>query len=551
MRWIPTATLLLALAGGVLAASPDEDYLAIYNQIQQAEDLQRIGQSPGAAALFLQARDALQKYRADHPEANKAAVNYRLGYLADKLSELHVTSTNGVPAPAPAPAAAKPFSALTPQQQAAAWQELNNAYAQLQMKYKEAQSVQPAALAPGEMGMAQGRIKELEKERDLLSVGLAQEKAAAAAKPSAAEADKSAQIQIAGLKRALDESQRKLNDSAAELSNLKSRPSAERPVANNLKQVTAERDQAVKDLAAIKKELANLEAHAGAAAPGADAAKLKEVEKERDDLKQQIAAMTPATPSQPAPAAEAAAGAELEQLRARLAALDAAKVPYTAEELAVMKSSPAPRSAVPPVAARETASKAHSVKDLSAGAATIMREAELDARAQRYDDAEKKYLQVLQQDENNIYVLAKLGSAEFAAGRLDDCEKNARRALALDPNDPGALYLFGILRYRQEKLDDAFDALSRSASLNSTNQYTEYYLGCVLADKGMRPQAETALRQAVDIDPEFADAHFNLALIYAAETPPSLALARFHYQKALGLHHEKNAALEKMLSDEK
>jgi len=193
----------------------------------------------------------------------------------------------------------------------------------------------------------------------------------------------------------------------------------------------------------------------------------------------------------------------------------------------------------------------HSVKDLSAAAQPLMRDAEMDARARRYDDAEKKYLEVLRQDENNIYVLAKLGSAEFAAGRLDDCEKNVRRALDLDPNDPGALYLLGILRYRQQKLDDAFDALSRSASFNATNQFTQNYLGEVLADKGLRAQAETAFRKALDIDPGYADAHFNLALVYAAENPPSLNLARWHYQKALDFGHEKSASLEKMLAEAK
>jgi Tfp pilus assembly protein PilF len=55
----------------------------------------------------------------------------------------------------------------------------------------------------------------------------------------------------------------------------------------------------------------------------------------------------------------------------------------------------------------------------------------------------------------------------------------------------------------------------------------------------------------VEFDPAYADAHLRLALVYAAETPPSLALARWHYQKALDLGHAKDATLEKMLSDGK
>ena len=180
-----------------------------------------------------------------------------------------------------------------------------------------------------------------------------------------------------------------------------------------------------------------------------------------------------------------------------------------------------------------------------------MQDASSDVMAKKYDDAEKKYLQVLQQDESNLYVLCNLGNAELGAGRLDDCDKNVRRALDLDPNDPASLCLLGMLRYRQKRPDDALDALNRSASLNSTNASTQNYIGCVLADKGLSAQAETALRKAVELEPNYADAHFNLAWVYAKEEPPSLAMARFHYQKALDLQHDPDAALDKKLLDAK
>jgi Flp pilus assembly protein TadD len=125
------------------------------------------------------------------------------------------------------------------------------------------------------------------------------------------------------------------------------------------------------------------------------------------------------------------------------------------------------------------------------------------------------------------------------------------RAIALDPDDPASLYLLGILRYRQEKLDEALNALSRSAQLNSTNPGTQNYLGCVLADKGMRPAAEIAFRKALQLEPEYADAHYNLALIYASAKPPSPELARWHYKRALNLGHPKSPKLEELLSGQK
>jgi Flp pilus assembly protein TadD len=91
------------------------------------------------------------------------------------------------------------------------------------------------------------------------------------------------------------------------------------------------------------------------------------------------------------------------------------------------------------------------------------------------------------------------------------------------------------------------DALSLSARSNPTNSSTQNYLGCVLADKGLRPAAETAFRKALQCDPDYADAHYNLAVVYAGNKPPSLELARWHYKRALALGHPKSATVEKSL----
>src|SRR5208282_374444 len=144
--------------------------------------------------------------------------------------------------------------------------------------------------------------------------------------------------------------------------------------------------------------------------------------------------------------------------------------------------------------------------------------------------------------------LAHLAEVQFAASHLDDCEKTVLKALAVDAEDAPSLYFLGILRYRQEKLDAALDALSRSAKFNPTNASTQTYLGCVLDEKGMHSAAETALRKALELDPRSPDAHYNLALVYASEKPPSPALAQWHYDRSLALGHAKNPGLEKTLS---
>jgi Tfp pilus assembly protein PilF len=55
------------------------------------------------------------------------------------------------------------------------------------------------------------------------------------------------------------------------------------------------------------------------------------------------------------------------------------------------------------------------------------------------------------------------------------------------------------------------------------------------------------LRRAITVDPGYAEAHFNLAVIYATAKPPSIALAKRHYEKALELGSTPDKRLASML----
>ena len=70
-----------------------------------------------------------------------------------------------------------------------------------------------------------------------------------------------------------------------------------------------------------------------------------------------------------------------------------------------------------------------------------------------------------------------------------------------------------------------------------------------MSHKGLRTQAEAALRKALELNPNYGAAHNNLAVIYISDNPPSPELARFHYQKALDEGQPRNPDLEKLLAD--
>ena len=53
--------------------------------------------------------------------------------------------------------------------------------------------------------------------------------------------------------------------------------------------------------------------------------------------------------------------------------------------------------------------------------------------------------------------------------------------------------------------------------------------------------------KAIEINQKYADAHFNLAVIYATGKPPSKMMAKKHYAKAIELGAPPDASLEQLI----
>ena len=131
----------------------------------------------------------------------------------------------------------------------------------------------------------------------------------------------------------------------------------------------------------------------------------------------------------------------MKTLRARLAVDEAQAVPYTPEELALLKS-PAPALAA------SAAGRKKSVNKLPAGSAPLVAEAQSYFSAGNYDKAEADYLQILQRDPNNALALANLATIELQENKLADAETHITAALAQNPDDAYNLSTLGYLKFR-------------------------------------------------------------------------------------------------------
>jgi tetratricopeptide (TPR) repeat protein len=162
--------------------------------------------------------------------------------------------------------------------------------------------------------------------------------------------------------------------------------------------------------------------------------------------------------------------------------------------------------------------------------------------------AKKDFEKVLQLAPENASALINLGLIAYREKRLPDAEKLLTRAVRAGPESGAAWLILGITRYDARNLDGALAALAQAVWLAPKDARAHQYFGATLGAKGWYSGAEDEMRKALEIDGNYADAHYNLALLYLQRDPPAIELARRHYYKATDLGTPADAEIEKKLA---
>ena len=164
-----------------------------------------------------------------------------------------------------------------------------------------------------------------------------------------------------------------------------------------------------------------------------------------------------------------------------------------------------------------------------------------------FSAAEKLYQQFVELQPNSVVALANLGVTQFRQGKLTAAQLALEKAIAADPNDAFTLTTLGAVMIEQNRIEDSLAYLERASEVVPDDPVTLNYLGVAASQLGQFGKAEQSLRRAITVNPEYAEAHFNLAVIYATAKPPSIALAKRHYEKALELGSGPDARLDSLL----
>jgi tetratricopeptide (TPR) repeat protein len=122
---------------------------------------------------------------------------------------------------------------------------------------------------------------------------------------------------------------------------------------------------------------------------------------------------------------------------------------------------------------------------------------------------------------------AKSADDYYARGLgLEDSNPHAAQnayelSLKADPNHLEARINLGRLLHLAGRLDDAERVYRPGAK---ADPFIAFNLAVVLEDLEREPDAITAYREALAIDPQFADAHYNLARLYERAKDPKASL---------------------------
>jgi len=375
-RFLVILPLFLAF-WGARAEGPDDQYIAIYNLIQEADKLNSGGRSSEALSNYLQAQTALQRFQRGYPDWNSRVVGFRLNYLADKIAALS--------ARAPVPAAPVPSAVTSPGQPPSAspgqpvqpaapsdWENqlstLTDQVRQLQAdktvleaKLKEALSVQPAAVDPRELARAEARINDLLKENDLLKVSLDQEKTRPVATPDTKVLDEARQA-VDEANRKLAEQTRVANTLAPEKAALQSKLDGLVASPANAAEIEAARkalDEANRKLAELAGDKESLQTRVAALRVDAETAAALRTENQL--LKKQVADLRAAPPAASRSEEEKR---QLDQAQAQIAALQSDKEVLRLEKTALADRVKELSAATAVPAAASRAADAARIKEL-------------------------------------------------------------------------------------------------------------------------------------------------------------------------------------------
>lgn len=186
-------------------------------------------------------------------------------------------------------------------------------------------------------------------------------------------------------------------------------------------------------------------------------------------------------------------------------------------------------------------------KKVSAEAQELAKKAMHEFETGSLAAAKKDFRKVLVLVPGNVPATINLGLIEYREKRYGAAEALLKSATRNAPGSGLPWLVLGVVQFEQgaKKYDAALASLAQAVLLEPKDARAHHYLGVVVGSKGWYLGAEDEMRKAIELEPGYAEAHYNLAVFYLQRNPPAVELARRHYHKSLDLGGAPDPGLEK------
>lgn len=130
------------------------------------------------------------------------------------------------------------------------------------------------------------------------------------------------------------------------------------------------------------------------------------------------------------------------------------------------------------------------------------------------ESAIRHFQSMLQGKPTDVDALFGLALAYKKTGRVDLAIGELERARQLSAEDGGILRELGICYFLNRRLDDAISVLRKSLAIDLRDVLSLYYMGRAFQEKGDLEASLDAYSKAKEINPEFLDVYYSLAMVY-------------------------------------
>ncbi|MBL9129880.1 MAG: tetratricopeptide repeat protein [Verrucomicrobiaceae bacterium] len=167
--------------------------------------------------------------------------------------------------------------------------------------------------------------------------------------------------------------------------------------------------------------------------------------------------------------------------------------------------------------------------------------------ARDFATATKLYEDAIRAEPKNTTALIGLGMTHQRSSKYAESEAALQKAIAFEPDNDSAAYALAVTYFKQERWKESMTLFEKSLDKQPQNASARHYLGIISTKLSLMDRAEREFKTTLAIDPNYGDAHFNLAVLYATWDPPQWEKARTEYDQAIKKGVKPDANLEKLL----